>query len=107
MNKISYKRHRFPPEIIQHAVRLYFRFTLSFRDVKDLLAQRGLDIFYESIHILVTARVARFFSFACRVIVGFISDSLPRAVHRIPVRRRTFPRVTHLATERREMVFPR
>jgi len=49
MNKISYKRHRFPPEIIQHAVWLYFRFTLSFRDVEDLLAERGLDVSYESI----------------------------------------------------------
>ena len=49
MTKISYKRHRFPPEIIQHAVWLYFRFTLSFRDVEDLLAERGLDISYESI----------------------------------------------------------
>ena len=49
MTKISYKRHRFPAEIIQHAVWLYFRFTLSFRDVEDLLAERGLDISYESI----------------------------------------------------------
>jgi len=49
MNEISYKRHRFPPEIIQNAVWLYFRFTLSFRDVEDLLAERGLDVSYESI----------------------------------------------------------
>jgi transposase-like protein len=49
MAQISYKRHRFPAEIIQHAVWLYFRFTLSFRDVEDLLAERGLDISYESI----------------------------------------------------------
>ncbi len=37
----NYKRHRFPPEIIGHAVWLYFRFTLSFRDVEELLAERG------------------------------------------------------------------
>lgn len=49
MGQISYKRHRFPAEVIQHAVWLYFRFTLSFRDVEDLLAERGLDIYYESI----------------------------------------------------------
>ena len=49
MANISYKRHRFPSEIIQHAVWLYFRFTLSFRDVEELLAERGLDISYESI----------------------------------------------------------
>ena len=49
MNQISYKRHRFPAEIIQHAVWLYCRFTLSFRDVEDLLGERGFDISYESV----------------------------------------------------------
>ena len=42
MTPISFKRHRFPPEISQHAVWLYARFTLSFRDVEDLLAERGI-----------------------------------------------------------------
>ena len=37
-----YRRHRFPPEIISHVVWLYQRFTLSFRDVEDLLAERGV-----------------------------------------------------------------
>jgi DDE domain len=46
---ISYKRHRFPTEVIGHAVWLYFRFTLSFRDVEDLLAERGIDVSYETI----------------------------------------------------------
>src|SRR6202011_5279126 len=46
---ISYRRHRFPPIVIQHAVWLYLRFTLSYRDVEELLAERGLDIFYESV----------------------------------------------------------
>ena len=46
---ISYARHRFPPLIIQHAVWLYLRFTLSYRDVEDLLAERGLDISYETV----------------------------------------------------------
>jgi len=49
MKKISYSRHRFPPVVIQHAVWLYFRFPLSFRDVEDLLAERGIDVSYESI----------------------------------------------------------
>src|SRR5918997_2335386 len=49
MEPISYARHRFPPEIIQHAVWLYVRFTLSFRDVEELLAERGLDVSYETI----------------------------------------------------------
>jgi transposase-like protein len=35
MQPISYKRHRFPPDVIRHAVWLYFRFTLSLRDVED------------------------------------------------------------------------
>jgi transposase-like protein len=48
MAEISYRRHRFPPVIIQHAVWLYLRFTLSYRDVEELLAERGLDISYES-----------------------------------------------------------
>jgi 5-methylthioadenosine/S-adenosylhomocysteine deaminase len=39
--EISYRRHRFPPAIIQHAVWVYLRFTLSYRDVEELLAERG------------------------------------------------------------------
>src|SRR6266480_4043804 len=49
MAPISYRRHRFPPVVIQHAVWLYLRFTLSYRDVEDLLAERGLMISNESI----------------------------------------------------------
>ena len=49
MTRISYCRHRFPPEIIQHAVWLYFRFPLSFRNVEDLLAERGIELSYETI----------------------------------------------------------
>jgi hypothetical protein len=44
MTTISFARHQFPPDIIRHAVWLYLRFTLSFRDVEDLLAGRGLDV---------------------------------------------------------------
>ena len=49
MQPISYARHQFPPAIIQHAVWLYLRFTLSYRDVEDLLAEPGLDITYETV----------------------------------------------------------
>jgi len=49
MQTISFKRHRFPSEVIRHAVWLYARFTLSYRDVEDLLAERGLDISYETV----------------------------------------------------------
>ena len=45
----SYKGFRFPPEIISHAVWLYFRFSLSFRDVEELLAQRGIMVTYETV----------------------------------------------------------
>src|SRR5947199_8433183 len=47
--ELSYRRHRFPPVVIQHAVWVYLRFTLSYRDVEDLLAERGLDISYETV----------------------------------------------------------
>ena len=46
---LSYRRHRFPPTIIQHTIWLYLRFTLSYRDVEDLLAERGLDLSYETV----------------------------------------------------------
>ena len=49
MHSLSYRRHRFPPLVIQHAVWLYLRFSLSYRDVEELLAERGLDISYESV----------------------------------------------------------
>jgi putative transposase len=49
MTKISYKGYRFPPEIIQQAIWLYLRFTLSFRDVEDLLAERGIMVSYETV----------------------------------------------------------
>ena len=45
----SYRGYRFPPEIISHAVWLYHRFSLSFRDVEDLLAERGITVTYETI----------------------------------------------------------
>tara|TARA_R110000787_G_scaffold6137_10_gene21786 strand:+ start:51656 stop:51955 length:300 start_codon:yes stop_codon:yes gene_type:complete len=49
MQKISYSRGRFPAGIIRHAVWHYARFTLIYRDVEDLLAERGLDISYETV----------------------------------------------------------
>ena len=48
-NEFRYPRYRFPPAIISHAVWLYYRFTLSFREVEDLLAHRGVTVSYESI----------------------------------------------------------
>jgi putative transposase len=48
-NRSLYHRHRFRPEIIQYAVGLYHRFSLSFRDVEDVLAERGITVSYETI----------------------------------------------------------
>ncbi len=53
MNKStsSYKRHRFPAEIIQYAVWLYYRFNMSHRDIEDLLAEHSIEVSYESIRL--------------------------------------------------------
>ena len=53
MQNISYRRHRFHPDIIRQAVWLYFRFTMSYRDVEDLLAERGIDIACETVRLWV------------------------------------------------------
>ncbi len=49
MRQLSFKRHRFPPAFIRHSIWLYAKFTLSFRDVEEMLAERGLDISSETI----------------------------------------------------------
>jgi transposase-like protein len=49
MKVLSYRGYRFPPVIIQHAVWLYLRCTLSFKDVQDLLAERGIFVSHETI----------------------------------------------------------
>jgi putative transposase len=49
MNSLRFKRHRFPPSIIRHSIWLYARFTLSLRDIEELLAERGLDVSYETV----------------------------------------------------------
>lgn len=71
MIPISFKRHRFLSEIIQHAVWLHARFTLSFRDVEDLLAERGIDVSNET--------VRRWFLKFRRLIAGNLHRSRPRA----------------------------
>src|SRR5277367_1967206 len=49
MTKITYSGYRFPPEIIHQAIWLYLPFTLSFRDIEDLLAERGIAVSYETV----------------------------------------------------------
>ena len=51
MDKLSYHRHRYPSTVIQQAVWLYFRFALSYRDVEDMLAERGIDVSYGHCHV--------------------------------------------------------
>lgn len=50
-NSSGFKGHRFPPAIIEYAVWLYFRFSLSLRDVEDLLAQRGIIVSHETVRL--------------------------------------------------------
>ena len=89
MTPISFKRHRFPPVIIQHAVWLYARFTLSFRDVEELLAERGIDVSNET--------VRRWFLKFGRLIARNLRRRRPRASARwhldemvIPIRDRKY-----------------
>ena len=49
MQRVSYDRHRFPFEVLRHAIWLYLRFTLSYRDVEELLSERGLEASYETV----------------------------------------------------------
>jgi transposase-like protein len=48
MRHLSFKRHRVPADIIRHSIWLYARFTLSDRDVEEMLAERGMDVSYET-----------------------------------------------------------
>lgn len=60
-SSISYKGHRFPPQILSHAVWLYARFNLSLRKVEEMLLQRGIEASYETVRrwvIRFRARVA-------------------------------------------------
>jgi putative transposase len=49
MTRISYRYHHFPAPIIRHVVWLYVRFTLGYRDVEDLVAERGIDVSCETV----------------------------------------------------------
>lgn len=70
MQPISFKHHRFPPSIIVHAVWLYARFTLSFRGVEEMLAERGVDALNET--------VRRWFLKFGRLIAGNLRRSRPQ-----------------------------
>lgn len=70
MTSTSFKRHRFPPLIIQHAIWLCVRFTLSFRNVEEMLSERGIDALNET--------VRRWFLKFSRLIAGNLQHSRPR-----------------------------
>jgi hypothetical protein len=82
MTQLSYRRHRFPAEIIQHAIWLYLRFTLSYRDVEELPAERGVDVSYETVRRWVLARDQR-----AEFELGARADRLPRQ-HRTGIQTR-------------------
>jgi len=65
MQPILYKCHRFPADVIRQVVWLYFRFTLSFRDVEELLAQRGIEVSYETVRCW-TLKFGRLFAYNLR-----------------------------------------
>jgi len=83
MDQLSYRRHRFPP-IIQHAIWLYLRFTLSYRDVEDLLAERCLDVSLMGIPTaidllsLCVARQRRNARVSCLGVLGLVRLSIEK-----------------------------
>jgi hypothetical protein len=94
MTSLSYRGHRFPASIIQHASWFYFRFTLSYRDVEELLAECGLDLTYETVRRWVlkfgcasasnrdpTPRVYQRLDFVTRIQVPVGSRSVPMGPH--------------------------
>ncbi len=82
MRQLSFKRHCFPPEVIRHSVWLYARFTLSFRDVEEMLAERGLDVSYETIR-----RWLRDLNMTGKHVTGGRSNNRAENSH-LPVRQR-------------------
>ncbi len=71
MRQLSFKRHRFPADIIRHSVWLYARFTLSYRDVEEMLAERGLRLVSTGDDVyglqLSTGRIGHIGNLRCRV----------------------------------------
>ena len=63
--ELNYTEYRLPPEIIGHTVWLCHRFCLNFRDAEDLLAQRGITVFYETIRLLRTRALVEWDAVTC------------------------------------------
>ncbi len=78
----TYKRQRFPPDIISYAVWLYYRFNLSHRDIEDLQAERGIIVSREAIRLCSTRQAQRFVTAHAAIQYLFnIGRHLVRAEH--------------------------
>ena len=73
----AFKRHRYPKEVISHAVWAYYRFSMSLRDVEDLLAERGIQVSYETIHCWVN-KFGKYFA-------AYIRKNRPQASDKWPL----------------------
>ena len=105
MYQLSFKRHRFPPDIIRYSIWLYARFTLSFRDVEEMLAERGLDISYETVRrwflkfgSVVAANLRRALANSCFILSSTGSTTSPSALSKTSSETSTKPHSPLLAT---------
>ena len=83
--KSLYHRYRFPQDIIRHAVWLYYRFCLSYRDVEDLLAERGINVSYETVRRLMTDKLRSYAPAHRDVMPGTFHDTRQYANNRAEV----------------------
>jgi putative transposase len=103
----TYKGHRFPPEIISYAIWLYHRFSLSFRDVEDLLAERAITVSYRKAlkhqgqvpWQLVTDKLRTYWAAQCEV--------FPSVVHRTGRYENNRADVSHQHTREQEKLMRR
>ncbi len=79
---LTYKNHRFPPEIISHAVWLYFRFCRSYRDVEELLFTQGAIVTCEAMR-KWSLRFGQAYAYQLRRCAAAVPD---RATHAIAMR---------------------
>ncbi len=67
----TYRRHRFPIEVVEHCVWLYFRFALSYRNVEEMMAKRGVQLTYETVGLYSNAGISLFSLICCTQIPEF------------------------------------
>ncbi len=88
-----YKRHRFPPEIIQFAVWLYYRFNLSHRDIEDLLAQRGITVSHEAILYIAMWSAIQYDPKIKAMYERLVTAGKPKKVALVECMRKQFPTI--------------